>query len=82
MGNGQGKQNVLAKNSLDGARYMALDNCMAIPCVEHVLWGIACFLRKFERKQEESACTSIISKREDTGIPYSVFRQISFLFTQ
>jgi DNA (cytosine-5)-methyltransferase 1 len=40
----------------DSARYKALGNSVAIPCVEHVLRGVACFLRKFK---EESSCTSI-----------------------
>ena len=42
----------------DSARYKALGNSVAIPCVEHVLRGIAYFLRKFNREQEESVCTS------------------------
>ncbi|GLB29643.1 hypothetical protein LAD12857_15660 [Lacrimispora amygdalina] len=41
----------------DSARYKALGNSVAIPCVEHVLRGIAYFLRKFNREQEESICT-------------------------
>ena len=40
----------------DSARYKALGNSVAIPCVEHVLRGVAYFLRKFK---EESSCTSI-----------------------
>jgi DNA (cytosine-5)-methyltransferase 1 len=40
----------------DSARYKALGNSMAIPCVEHVLRGVAYFLHKFK---EESSCTSI-----------------------
>lgn len=42
----------------DSARYKALGNSVAIPCVEHVLRGIAYFLWKFKREQEESVCTS------------------------
>lgn len=42
----------------DSARYKALGNSVAIPCVVHVLRGIAYFLRKFKLKQEESECTS------------------------
>lgn len=42
----------------DSARYKALGNSVAIPCVEHVLRGIAYFLRRFKREQEESVCTS------------------------
>jgi DNA (cytosine-5)-methyltransferase 1 len=42
----------------DSARYKALGNSVAIPCVENVLRGIAFFLRKFYEEQEESECTS------------------------
>lgn len=42
----------------DSARYKALGNSVAIPCVENVLRGIALFLRKFYEEQEESKCTS------------------------
>ena len=42
----------------DSARYKALGNSVAIPCVENVLWGIAFFMRKFYEEQEESECTS------------------------
>lgn len=42
----------------DSARYKALGNSVAIPCVVHVLRGIAYFLRKFKLEQEESECTS------------------------
>lgn len=42
----------------DSARYKALGNSVAIPCVEHVLRGIAYFLRKSYEEQEESECTS------------------------
>ena len=41
----------------DSARYKALGNSVAIPCVEHVLRGIAYFLQK--SKEEERLCTSI-----------------------
>ena len=43
----------------DSARYKALGNSVAIPCVENVLRGIAYFLQKFYEEQEESECTSI-----------------------
>lgn len=43
----------------DSSRYKALGNSVAIPCVEHVLRGIAFFLRKFYEEQEESECISI-----------------------
>lgn len=36
----------------DSARYKALGNSVAIPCVEHVLRGIAYFLRKFKQEKE------------------------------
>lgn len=42
----------------DSARYKVLGNSVAIPCVEHVLRGIAYFLRKYKNEQEESTCTS------------------------
>lgn len=42
----------------DSARYKALGNSVAIPCVEHVLRGIACFLRKPKQIKEESECIS------------------------
>jgi len=42
----------------DSSRYKALGNSVAIPCVKHVLRGIAFFLRKFYEEQEESECTS------------------------
>lgn len=38
----------------DSARYKALGNSVAIPCVEHVLRGIAYFLRKFKQEKEVS----------------------------
>jgi DNA (cytosine-5)-methyltransferase 1 len=41
----------------DSARYKALGNSVAIPCVENVLRGIAFFMRKFYEEQEESECT-------------------------
>jgi DNA (cytosine-5)-methyltransferase 1 len=41
----------------DSARYKALGNSVAIPCVENVLRGIAFFLRKFYQEQEKSECT-------------------------
>ncbi len=42
----------------DSARYKALGNSVAIPCVEHVLRGIAYFLKKSKQEQEEAECTS------------------------
>lgn len=43
----------------DSARYKALGNSVAIPCVSFVLRGIAYFLRKIYEEQEESPpCTS------------------------
>jgi len=39
-------------NASDSARYKALGNSVAIPCVENVLRGIAYFLRKFYKEQE------------------------------
>jgi DNA (cytosine-5)-methyltransferase 1 len=36
----------------DSARYKALGNSVAIPCVEHVLRGIAYFLQKFKQEKE------------------------------
>ncbi len=38
----------------DSARYKALGNSVAIPCVEHVLRGIAYFLQKFKQEKEAS----------------------------
>ena len=45
----------------DSARYKALGNSVAIPCVEHVLRGIAYFLRRFYEELEESECTSTLT---------------------
>jgi DNA (cytosine-5)-methyltransferase 1 len=45
----------------DSARYKALGNSVAIPCVENVLRGIAYFLRRFYEEQEESECTSTLT---------------------
>ena len=43
----------------DSARYKALGNSVAIPCVEFLLRGIAYFLRKIHEEQEdEPPCTS------------------------
>lgn len=39
-------------NASDSARYKALGNSVAIPCVEFVLRGIAYFLQKFYEEQE------------------------------
>lgn len=50
----------LIPGASDSARYKALGNSVAIPCVDFVLRGIACFLRKIDEEQEESPpCTSI-----------------------
>ena len=49
----------LIPGTSDSARYKALGNSVAIPCVDFVLRGIAYFLRKFYEEQEESSsCTS------------------------
>lgn len=42
----------------DSARYKALGNSVAIPCVEFVLRGISYFLRKFKKSWNESECIS------------------------
>ena len=43
----------------DSARYKALGNSVAIPCVSFLLRGIAYFLRKFKEEQEDTPpCTS------------------------
>ena len=38
----------------DSARYKALGNSVAIPCVEFVLRGIAYFLRIFQKEEGRS----------------------------
>lgn len=43
----------LIPGASDSARYKALGNSVAIPCVDFVLRGIAYFLRKIYEKQEE-----------------------------
>ncbi len=49
----------LIPGASDSARYKALGNSVAIPCVSFVLRGIAYFLRKIDEEQEESPpCTS------------------------
>lgn len=49
----------LIPGASDSARYKALGNSVAIPCVDFVLRGIAYFLRKIYEEQEESPpCTS------------------------
>lgn len=49
----------LIPGASDSARYKALGNSVAIPCVDFVLRGIACFLQKIYEEQEESPpCTS------------------------
>ena len=49
----------LIPGASDSARYKALGNSVAIPCVNFVLRGIAYFLRKIHEEQEESPpCTS------------------------
>ncbi|GAB1477330.1 hypothetical protein MASR2M70_21680 [Bacillota bacterium] len=50
----------LIPGASDSARYKALGNSVAIPCVDFVLHGIAYFLRKIHEEQEESPpCISI-----------------------
>ena len=44
----------LIPGASDSARYKALGNSVAIPCVDFVLRGIAYFLRKIHEEQEES----------------------------
>ncbi|ETA81725.1 DNA cytosine methyltransferase [Youngiibacter fragilis] len=44
----------LIPGASDSARYKALGNSVAIPCVDFVLRGIAYFLRKIYEEQEES----------------------------
>ena len=39
----------------DSARYKALGNSVAIPCVSFLLRGIACFLRKIYEEQEDES---------------------------
>jgi len=41
------------QKSSDSARYKALGNSVAIPCVDFIMQGIACFLRKFKEEAEE-----------------------------
>lgn len=41
------------EKSSDSARYKALGNSVAIPCVSYVMKGIAYFLRKFKEEVEE-----------------------------
>jgi len=41
------------EKSSDSARYKALGNSVAIPCVDFIMQGIACFLRKFKEEAEE-----------------------------
>ncbi|WP_207948939.1 DNA cytosine methyltransferase [Erysipelothrix anatis] len=49
----------LIPGASDSARYKALGNSVAIPCVDFVLRGIAYFLRKIHEGQEElPSCTS------------------------
>lgn len=49
----------LIPGASDSARYKALGNSVAIPCVDFVLRGIAYFLRKlYEEQEESSSCTS------------------------
>ncbi len=43
----------LIPGASDSARYKALGNSVAIPCVDFVLRGIAYFLRKIHEEQEE-----------------------------
>lgn len=52
----------LIPGASDSARYKALGNSVAIPCVDFVLRGIAYFLRKIYEEQEESPpCTSTLT---------------------
>lgn len=44
----------LIPGASDSARYKALGNSVAIPCVDFVLRGIAYFLRKIHEEQEET----------------------------
>jgi len=37
----------------DSPRYKALGNSVAVPCVDFIMHGIACFLRKIRQKEEE-----------------------------
>lgn len=48
----------LIEGAADSARYKALGNSVAIPCVEFVLRGIAFFMHKFKESGSESKCTS------------------------
>jgi hypothetical protein len=41
------------KKSSDSARYKALGNSVAIPCVDYIMRGIACFMREFKEETEE-----------------------------
>lgn len=41
------------EKSSDSARYKALGNSVAIPCVSYIMQGIAYFLRKFKEEVEE-----------------------------
>ena len=43
----------IIEKSSDSARYKALGNSVAIPCVDFIMQGIACFLRKFKEEAEE-----------------------------
>jgi DNA (cytosine-5)-methyltransferase 1 len=37
----------------DSPRYKALGNSVAVPCVDFIMHGIACFLRKIRQEEEE-----------------------------
>ena len=41
------------KKSSDSARYKALGNSVAIPCVDYIMRGIAYFIREFKEETEE-----------------------------
>lgn len=43
----------IIEKSSDSARYKALGNSVAIPCVDFIMQGIAYFLRKFKEEAEE-----------------------------
>jgi len=41
------------EKSSDSARYKALGNSVAIPCVDYIMQGIAYFLKKYKEEAEE-----------------------------
>lgn len=48
----------LIPGASDSARYKALGNSVAIPCVEFLMRGIAYFLRKIKEQEDKAPCTS------------------------